>query len=737
MSRVARSRHPRRGVTNNLPPPLTKFVGRTAELESLPALLRDARLVTITGTGGAGKTRLAAEVARITSDEWPDGVFWVELAGSDGVASAFVASAKLPGQGRPIDVATSWISTRQMLLVLDNCEQMIEASAEFCDAAIAACPNLTVLATSREPVRVPGEARWPLAALSAGEAVELFEARAQLLQPDFSAGAQRDTIAHICERLDRLPLAIEMAASRLDVMSESEVLANLNDRFRILASGSRTAPSRQQTMRATIDWSHRLLSENEQQLFRRLAVFQGGFTIDAAETVCFDAREASAFELLTSLIQKSMVVADRLSDGSMRYRLLESHHAFAAEKLDQSGERDALSLRHYRYFADHGVPAPESANAWSAIEWARGHTDEMGLDLAVQVAESEFTDSSRTQAVLLDLLDRSPAGGSVRARGQNIAARLAGMHGDFATAGSLATQSLTLAREIGDPALLAGIVSGAGMVSHGRGELDLARDLYSEALGLLDGSKDRRLTTEVSNCLGVLAVERGDYMGAESILSECVARSRADKDSFGVARHLESLANARLRLGDVDGAAEAWRESLTIFRDLNDPFGTIWCLGGLALVAASRGDHERTLRLSAVVSSMSRTWSLSTGPTREELLKRAGARARTRLGARQAREAVSAGEAMTTLSAIDYALAEPAAGTPVDMGPLSRREREVVRLIAAGLTNRDIAKRLFITERTAEGHVERIRNKLGFRSRTEIAAWAVERGLRTGGVDKS
>src|SRR2546425_5145862 len=319
MGTVAGQRHQSKAVPSNLPVHLTTFVGREPELRSLKSLVRSARIVTLTGTGGAGKSRLAVEVAGATRDAWPDGVWWVPLAAESDVGAAVVANLELPGRGSPRQVASSWLASRRALLILDNCEHLVAECASFANALLERCPSLTILATSREPLGVPGEVRWPVSSLGDPDALNLFEARARLVVPDFKvAQSNREPVSAICDRLDRLPLAIEMAAARLDLMSEPELLANLTDRFRVLASSTRTAPERQQTMAATIDWSHRLLTSDEATMFRRLAVFQGGFTLEAAQAVCSDAMLVGVLELLGALVQKSMVVAERLDDGHTR-----------------------------------------------------------------------------------------------------------------------------------------------------------------------------------------------------------------------------------------------------------------------------------------------------------------------------------------------------------------------------------------------------------------------------------
>ncbi len=723
---------------NNLRHSLTSFVGREADLQALKTMLGESRLVTLTGTGGAGKTRLAAEIAGANLDMWPDGAWWVDLAAAKSVDTGVLEVLHLPGRGPGLDVITSWVGPRHALVVLDNCEHLVAEAAAFCHVALERCPHLSVIATSREPLGVPGEARRPVISLPDDDAVTLFEARARLAVPAFKVTAlNRPTVIRICHRLDGLPLAIEMAAARLDMMTEQELLANLDDRFRVLTSGHRIVPERQQTMAATIEWSYRLLGVEEAALFRSLSVFRGAFTLEAAGAVFADDAGVNVIQFLSGLVKKSMVVAERADDGETGYRLLESHQSFAAQKLAEMGETELARRRHYEHFKRRQLRTRDIANAWAALEWAGRNAEDAGLGLAVEVAGIEWTDSSRALAVLLDLLPRSPERGAVRARALNLAARLVSMQGDYAAGSGLAAESVALAREIGDPGLLAYIVNGAGMISQARGDLESAGSLYEEALALVPRSGDRRLEIEIMNCIGLLAVERAEYATALDVLEKCVAGSRAEADDASAARHLESLANAQLGLGDVNGAASSWTEALSIYRALDDSFGKIWCLGGLALVAAARHDDERTLRLAAVVERISREWSLSTGPTRQGQIARACRQAQSRLGVGKSKAVRADGDAMETDSALDYALAGSRQNAEeIDAGPLSRREREVAAMVAAGLTNREIAERLFIAERTAEGHVERIRGKLGVRSRTEVATWAVERGLARGALDK-
>jgi non-specific serine/threonine protein kinase len=719
---------------NNLPHHLTSFVGREAELRSLKGQLRSARMVTLLGTGGAGKSRLAAEVARAVTEMWPDGAWWIELEAAKDTAGAVVGALELPGRGSAQNVAFSWLASKRALLVLDNCEQLVADCAAFSHGALQRCPQLSIIATSREALGVAGEVRWPVASLGDSDALQLFEARARLVSPKFRiTPSNHDTVEQICERLDRLPLAIEMAAARLDVMSEKELLDNLNHRFRLLTSGTRGTPQRQQTMAAAIDWSYRLLSDDEARLFRRLAVFQGGFTMAAAQAVCAADDPGAALPLVSGLVQKSMVVADSLSEVGTRYRLLESHHDFAGERLRESGELDAMQSNHYDYLSSRRWEPVESANFWQAVSWGRDNAPDGGLGLALEIGDSDFGDQMRAGKLILDLLKHSKPSPRLRVKALTMAARLAWRQADRTASRELVESAVSTARKLGDSELLARALSGAGLVYETAGELGLAGQTYDEALSILSDSANRRLVDDVSNLRALLAITQGDPAAAVEILKPCVASARSQDDPARMARYLESLANAQLDLGQVDEAAESWNESLSVFRVVNDWFGIIWSLIGLSLAAAARRQDDRALRLAGAADRLSREYSLTIWSFRGQQLEEARKQANDRLGTKGRGEAVwKEGQAMTTAQALEYALGgdRPAAEGLTDEGLLSRREREVVTMVASGMTNKEIAQRLFIAERTAEGHVERIRNKLGVRSRTEVATWAVAHGLK-------
>ncbi|MGC2379348.1 MAG: adenylate/guanylate cyclase domain-containing protein, partial [Mycobacterium sp.] len=396
-------------AAHNLPSQLTNFVGRGPQLTEVRKLLTDSRLVTLTGAGGVGKTRLAVQVANQLADEYSDGVWYVDLAPITDPAVVPVTMARalgLPDQpGRSImDTLLRFVRDRQLLVVLDNCEHLLDACAEMVIALLGRAPGMTLLATSREPIGVTGEATWRVPSLSvADEAVKLFADRARLTQTGFAVTEDNTTVVvEICQRLDGVPLAIELAAARVRALSLVEILDSLHDRFRLLTGGSRTAVRRQKTLRASMDWSHALLTEPERILFRRLAAFLGSFDLDAAQTVVGSGavERYQVLDQLTLLVDKSLVVADE-SGGRTRYRLLETVRQYALEKLGESGEADAVRSRHRDHYtaiaAVLDAPAgrdyeqrleqaeTEIDNLRAAFAWSRENSD---VELALVLASS-------------------------------------------------------------------------------------------------------------------------------------------------------------------------------------------------------------------------------------------------------------------------------------------------------------------------------------------------------------
>jgi len=735
----------------NIPRYLTTFVGRNAELSALESVLATSQLITLIGAGGSGKTRLAAELGRAHLGLWPGGVWWVELAPVDDpleVPGVVAAALQLPGRGQTQEVVTALLAARRAALFLDNCEHLVAACAEFCKAAFRSCPELTVVATSREALGVTGEVRWSVSSMPATDAVQLFEARARLVVPDFKVTASNlEAVTQICDHLDGIPLAIELAAARLDMLTEQELLTQLSDRFGLLKAGSRTAPERQKTMMATIDWSYRLLTEDEALLFRRLSVFRGGFSLESAQAVCGDRIAGIMLDVLAGLVRKSMVVAGRDEGSHSRYRLLESQLAYAEVRLQGAGELELTRRRHYEYYQKSlaaraiwtPIPNPasgsldwivqESGNLWAALGWARHDAEDLGLSFAVDFGPRDYT---RARSLLADLLSHSPTQGTVRVGALCHALILALAQGDYGAALQAAESAVAVAREVGDVDWLAWALNCLGMAHRFRGDLAAAAEIYGETTSLLEGSTNLRLLRVVRDFGALVAIDTGDYPGGSAILAECVATARAEGDAFWLALYLDHLARARFGMNDHQAAIVSWKEALSISRRINEFFVMVSGLEGLSCVAAATGADHRALRLVAAAGRLSGEWLAHSDPWLQRQAEAAGQRSRSRLGARTSQEAWKEGWALSADQAIDYALGESEAQPGVDAGPLSHRELAVVKLVAAGLTNRQIAGRLFIAERTVDTHLEHVREKLAMNTRAQIAAWVVERRLAPG-----
>jgi predicted ATPase/class 3 adenylate cyclase/DNA-binding CsgD family transcriptional regulator len=575
-------------ASTRLPAQLTSFVGREAEGIQLRELLAQNRVVTLTGAGGVGKTRLAVQVASGMAGEFGDGVWYVDLAPITHPELVPVTVARalgLPDQpGRStMDTLLRFVRDRQMLVVLDNCEHLLDASAELVVALLSGAARLTLLATSREAIGVAGEVSWRVPSLSlADEAIELFTDRARHARPGFSlTDDNAAAVGEICARLDGVPLAIELAAARVRALSLAEILDSLHDRFRLLTGGARTAVRRQQTLRASVDWSHALLTEPERVLFRRLAVFLGGFDFDAAQTVAGggDVERYQVLDQLALLVDKSLVVADD-SGGRTRYRLLETVRQYALEKLGESGEADTVRARnrdHYTAMAAV-LDAPagsdyeqrleqaetEIDNLRAAFEWSRENSD---VELALTLASSlqplwqargrpregrAWFDAVLTREVAQD----AGVAAAVRTRAL---ADIAVLYLFCGAADSMdrAQQALALAREIEDPAVLARALTACGLTAAYNAEL--AGVYFAEAIELVRELDDRWRLSQILGEQANAAIAAGDPIAARVAAEEGRDLADAIGDRFN-SRHCRiCLGLAQIYQGDPAGAVAQFR----------------------------------------------------------------------------------------------------------------------------------------------------------------------------------
>ena len=621
-------------AAHNLPAQLTSFVGRQAEIGSLRDALAGNRLVTLTGAGGVGKTRLAVQVAAAMADEFgafPQGVWYVDLApitAGEVVPVTVARALGLPDQpGRSTtDTLLRFVRDRHMLVVLDNCEHLLDASATLLTDLLGAAPRVTVLATSREPVNITGEATWQVPSLSlADEAVELFAERARLARPDFAVSDDNAAaVAEICRRLDGMPLAIELAAARVRALSLTEIVDSLHDRFRLLTGGSRTAVRRQQTLRASVDWSHALLTETERILFRRLAVFYGGFDLDAAQSVCGegDIERYQVLDQLTLLVDKSLVVAHEssASGGRTRYRLLETVRQYALEKLGDSGEADAVRSRHCDHYTSLAalLDAPARTDHQQRLEQVEIEMDNLrnalGWDLENRDTERALKLASSLQPVwltrgrileglawfhVIPAEDNDAAvAPAVRARALADEAVLNLPGGDERL--ERARRALEIARELNDPALLARTLSACGFIAGAHYDAEAAAAYYLEAIELARALDDQWRLSQILAWQANTGLTTGDLMAA----------GRAGEGGRDIADAIGDRANSRqsrlgigwalLVQGKVAAAISEFRTLTAECEEAHDDVFKTTALMGWGMALAYHGELDASATTAAV-----------------------------------------------------------------------------------------------------------------------------------------
>jgi predicted ATPase len=627
---------PQERAPNNLPQALTSFIGREKEIDAVKERLAGTRLLTLTGSGGTGKTRLALQVAADLVEASPDGVWLVELAAlSDPALVTQEVGRALGVRAEPgrslIETLLDALRARQLLLVLDNCEHLVAACADLAHALLRACPGVRLLATSREALGVPGETVWrvpslavpqppppPLEQLTQYEAVRLFIERSVLSQPSFAVTNENaPAVAGICQRLEGIPLAIELAAARVKLLAVEQIMARLDDRFRLLTGGSRTVLPRQQTLRAAIDWSFDLLTEPERVLLRRLSVFAGRMTLDAAEAICADdAVEAcQVLDLLGQLVEKSLLEVEEEGDQA-RYHLLETLRQYGAEKLQGSGEEVALRDRHRDWFLGLAEAAePHLRELLTTVEereeqlkrLQRGHDDlraalawsgqredtEALLRLAGALSrfwawQNYWEEGRRWLERALQHEGDVPA--AVRAKALSGAGELAWAQGDWAAAAARWQECLALFRELDDPRRVAETLDSLGYLRLHRDDLASAGTLFEESLAIRRRIDDRQNIAQSLINLGNVALNQGALADARSCYEESLAIWRELGDKGGIARALASLGSVFEWQGDYSTARSRVAEGLAVQRELGDQRGIAGYLCQLGLVLCEQGE---------------------------------------------------------------------------------------------------------------------------------------------------
>ena len=796
------------------------------ELAAVRALVGASRLVTLTGAGGAGKTRLGLQVAAGLLDGTGDGVWFADLAPLGDPELVAVTVADVLGirlePGRPVlDALVEAVGQRSLLVILDNCEHLIDACAKLADALLRGCPNLALLATSREPLGIGGERvyrvpslRTPAAgddpgAIRASEAVRLLADRAAAQGVPLTWDSQAaDLVGRICRRLDGIPLAIELAAARLRVMPAADLDARLDERFALLTGGSRAGRPRQQTLRAMVDWSWELLTSPERVVLARLSVFAGGFGLAAAEAVAAepDVPAGEAAGHLGALVDKSLVQFDDTGAGPGRYRLLETVRQYAAGQLDAAGPAVAETARlaHrdcYLALAEAAAPQlmahdqmqwldrldAELGNLRAAIAVSLTQPDpEPGLRLAASLrvywsARGQATEGADVLRALLD----APAARSamlVRARALAAAADLLLQMGSYEIAEGYCQEGLAIARDAADDNLVAELLWARAWILLYQGQNGPARPVIESGLGLARRLGEPHLTGRLLGARAHATYEAADHAGAARDAAEALRLCRQAGDQLLVGELLNNLGNYELSGGELDAARRHLAESLDIARALNARSNVVYAafnlglaehlggssgaagalfaesldlagrtgrkgpmayaLLGLALAGRSEADPDWSARLHGVADQALADLGRVLEPLEARLADLDRQRLRAAMGAEAFEAEYAGGRTLDMAHVADDALQRMHAermGALVNKPDVARsgeavsvltpRELDVLKLVTQGLSNTDIAQRLFLSEHTVHRHLANILRKLGLSSRAAAAAWGVRTGV--------
>jgi len=774
-------------LPHNLPVFLTRFIGRQDAVAAVVGLLGSSRLLTLTGPGGCGKTRLACAVAAACVDaetpSFPDGLWFVEFANLTDPALASQAIAAVLGvreeARRPlIETLCDALAPRTTLLVLDNCEHLVAVVAEIADTLLCACPRLRLLVTSREALRVPGEMTWGVPSLSlpvtpdvstvvhleASEAVQLFVDRVRLQQPAFAlTDANTSAVAAICHRLDGMPLALELAAARAHMLTMTQLAARLDAALSLLTHGGRTVAPRHQTLRATLDWSYALLTEDERVVLRRLAIFAGGCDLAAAEAVCAgdDIARADVLALLAQLVEKSLVQMEERHETA-RYRLFETVRQYAEERLHTSGEAERRRHRHahwYRAVAETAGVAligrdqqgamdrllPEQDNIRKALRWLlETRRADDGVRMSTHLwrffwYSDHFSEGSRWLTTFLALDAESGverASAAIRMDALYAAGRLMIFHGAHDEARASFAEMLAIARQQHDTRRTSIALTGLGLIAFEQCTFDDMRGLQEEAIISGRASGDQFALSRALHNLGMALLMLGETGLARLRLEEGLDVVRQLGDGENVARAQRWHGALAIIEGDASRAYAILAEALAFHRAGRSMLGIADCLEMFAALQALQGQYARALRVFGAVATIRETIAAPSSLPVQRWLSDRLEPARLALGDAASAVLEQEGRARSVEDAIATALTTgpdlpPETQDPATppFGGLSARERAVVALLVTGKTNRRIAEELFIVEKTVEMHLSRSMRKLGLHTRAELAVWAINNGL--------
>jgi non-specific serine/threonine protein kinase len=775
---------------SSLPAPATRLIGRDREIAAVRKrfVADGARLVTLTGPAGTGKTRLAIEVAKRLADDFLGGVAFIDLASVSRPDQVVAALARALGVrdlgGRPVrECLYEWLHPRRVLLVFDNFDHLVTAGTDIADL-LTRCPEVCALVTSREALRlrwerlvfVPplglptGQGEGSMKDIARSSAVMLFVDRARDLNPAFRLTSDNvSAVAEICARLDGLPLAIELAAARARLLSPREISRRLDQRLPFLDEGSRDAPRRQRTLRDAINWSHDLLSIEEQVLLRRLAVFVGGFTVSAAEAVAGQvvqtdgmSREPASpnlpvLDLLRSLVDKSLLKLDP-SAAETRFRLLETVREYGMERLQVSGEANALRARHAAYCltlvrninADPNERVRseqlerEHDNVRAALRWALEDGDLLiGLRLTAALRRFWWRRGylSEGRRWLAELLDGGSREAAVRdtaewATAAGAAGYLAWAQTDYGAAISYYRQAIARWEDLGAPRGLAAARGFLGSTLSSQGELSAARPVLEQAL-----AGWRRLGNAIGTAnalfqLGLIALYEHRYADADDLLNEALSLHREARKVNDAAYDITVLGMLAVQRGDIVEARRRIAEAVDLLAELDDHWVAALLLEYAGALAAAQGDAARALRLVGAASALRDRTGVPQPTAHRESIEPWVQAARSALSAADAEAALRSGRARAPDRAVSgkqlrALLADDSVPGSITRkhGTLSRREQEIAVYLAEGRTNQEMADGLIVSRRTVESHVSHILDKLGLATRAQIAVWAARNGL--------
>jgi predicted ATPase/DNA-binding CsgD family transcriptional regulator len=758
---------------SNLPAEVTSFVGRRQELREVKRLLTTTRLLTLTGSGGAGKTKLALRAAAEMSRGFPDGAWLVLL---DSVRDPLLVTQAVFGalgvhdlsSGLSLSSLADYLADKRLLLVLDNCEHLLDGCAVLASTLIASCPDLHVLATSRQALGVAGEVRMvvpPMSLPAEGEetsvqrllgydAVWLLSERAAAVVPGFTVDASNaEQVLLLCRKLDGIPLALELAAVRLGSLSLEQLNRGLASELSILGTANRGADARQRTLEATIGWSYGLLDEQERLLWARLSVFAGGFEEDAANQVCSDARIPAGrmAGLLGALVDKSILKRQLVADGPPRYWLLETMRQYGLERLSEFGEQTLTQQRHFdwirtlaesigaldnRQVALFDRMHRERDNLWAALDFCARQPDgaaaasELAQDLhPYWTARGPFGDVRR---VLTSLAELAPEDSVPRARLLGVAAVMAMSANDYEACAALSEESLRIGTAARDVEVVGWALTMLAVPRFSDGDRAGAKEHVELALSLARLMRLDQVETAASSTLCTILIAAGEIDRAIEIGERDVALFEERGESWRRGYQLDFLARAYWLRGDREKAEALAREAVLCKHTVDDRNGLTMVLETLASMAADRGRHERAAILLGSAQRVRDSSSLTLIELHRQQHERSVSIIIRGIGQKLFDAAYARGRAMTIDEDVAFAVEDkpaPKLAPPVKSASdteLTRRQLEIARLIADDLTNRQIADRLFLSERTVETHITNMLNKLGLNSRVQLSRWIAE-----------